>query len=156
MGIVPSRSGYGQAHLDHSSLLTISSHLLSKLTNQSISAWSRQHLILFFEALLQAHLTASLRLASQNDTGCALIGSSASEPTQAYTSYGLTHATHGHLKVDNNETRPLYLQLSNLRCWVDTENTGGDQQSKDHSEQHTWSCGKCELNKPTRTNSYAV
>ena len=39
--IVPSRSGDGQAHLDHSSLLTISSHLLSKqIINQHIGLGS--------------------------------------------------------------------------------------------------------------------
>ena len=62
MRIVPSRSGDGQAHLDHSFLLTITSHLLSILIiNQHIyrSGVAEQHLLCSSSLLLQAHLTVA-------------------------------------------------------------------------------------------------
>ena len=53
---------------------------------------------LFFEALRP--LIRESALASTNYLGCVLIGSSSKQPTQTYNSYGLTHATHRHLRFN--------------------------------------------------------
>ena len=45
--------------------VTISSHLLSKLINQLHRRGVANYVLLWFEALLQAHFTVGLRLASQ-------------------------------------------------------------------------------------------
>ena len=57
---------------------------------------AEQSLFVFFGALLHTHFTVILG-EPQILMQAVLIGSSASERTQACTSYGLTHATHCHL-----------------------------------------------------------
>ena len=98
---MPSRSGDGQTHLDHSFPLTISSHQLIKLIHQRIGLGSPNNILPSLPSSKLSYSTLRRESASASDTstGYVLIESSASEPTQACTSCGLTHATLHHRKV---------------------------------------------------------